>query len=157
MKILLLQVERTQERWLDEGFSVYAKRLTAYVTFEVHTVNAPKDLRQRSEREQKEGEEKLLMKIIKPEDHVALLDERGKTMTSEEFAEFISGRASRSIKRLVFVVGGPFGFSDGMYARAQEKISMSKMTFSHQMVRVFFAEQLYRAYTIIRGERYHHK
>lgn len=156
MKILLIQVDKTQEAWLGEGVEIYHRRLKNYAAYEVKTINMPKTLRQRSESEQKAGEAKELLALLKPEDQLVLLDERGKEFTSTGFAEFIAQRQNASVKRLVFAIGGPFGFDEAVYSRAAHKIALSQMTFSHQMVRLFFAEQLYRAFTILKGEKYHH-
>lgn len=157
MKILLLQIDKTQDSYIAEGIEIYAKRLKNYVTFEISTINVPKAVRQRSYNEQKQEEAKLIMAAILPEDQLILLDEKGKEYSSVEFSNFISQKQNTSVKRLVFLIGGPFGFSDVIYKRANSKISLSQMTFSHQMVRLFFIEQLYRAYTILKGEKYHHE
>ncbi len=140
MKILLLQIDKTQDAYLDQGIGIYLKRLKNYIQLEVKSLQVSKAMRQRSAGEQKTEEARLLMEEIKPEDEVLLLDESG-----------------NSVKRLVFIIGGPYGFDDRVYQRAKAKISLSKMTFSHQMVRLFFVEQVYRAYTILRGEKYHHE
>ena len=110
----------------------------------------------RPEKEQKSEEYKLIQKIIKDGDFIVLMDEAGKGLNSVEFSRFISQKTMQNVKNLVFIIGGPYGFSDEMYKRADHKMSLSAMTFSHQMVRLFFVEQLYRAYTIIKGEKYHH-
>lgn len=157
MKILLLQIDKTQDRYLDEGIAIYTKRLKNYLTYETQAIQVPKSLRQRSVKEQKLEEAKLLLQIIQKEDEVILLDEKGKELTSLQFADYIRKKQNASLKRLVFVVGGPFGFDESMYERAGAKISLSKMTFSHQMVRLFFSEQLYRALSILKGEKYHHE
>ena len=156
MKILLLQVDKTQDSYLMEGIEVYTKRLKNYTQLEVLTINVPKNVRQRSVSEQKTEEAKLIFEHIDSNDVLLLLDENGREYTSVEFSEFIAKKQNASVKRLVFLIGGPFGFSDKIYERANAKISFSKMTFSHQMIRLFFTEQLYRAYTILKGEKYHH-
>ena len=156
MKILLLQVDKTQDSYLMEGIGVYTKRLKNYTQLEVLTINVPKNVRQRSVSEQKTEEAKLIFEHIDSNDVLLLLDENGREYTSVEFSEFIAKKQNASVKRLVFLIGGPFGFSDKIYERANAKISFSKMTFSHQMIRLFFTEQLYRAYTILKGEKYHH-
>jgi 23S rRNA (pseudouridine1915-N3)-methyltransferase len=156
VKIRLLQIDKTQEPWLAQGIETYAGRLGNYTRIEIHTINVPKDLRQRSFDEQKEGEAKLILKELNATDHLVLLDETGKQLNSVEFSKFLSAKQSASVKQLVFLIGGPFGFASKVYERANEKISLSRMTFSHQMVRVFFLEQLYRAFTILKGEKYHH-
>jgi 23S rRNA (pseudouridine1915-N3)-methyltransferase len=157
MRILLLQVDKTQDSYLSEGIELYVKRLKNYVPLDIQTINVPKSIRQRSINEQKTEEGKLILNTILADDHVILLDEKGKELSSVEFSKFIAQKQNTSVKRLVFLIGGPFGFSDKIYERGNGKISFSKMTFSHQMIRLFFVEQLYRAYTILRGEKYHHE
>lgn len=157
MKMLLLQIDKTQDSYIAQGIDIYAKRLKNYCTFEIATINVPKAVRQRSHNEQKQEEAKLILAAILPEDQLVLLDEKGKEYSSVSFSNFIAQKQNASVKRLVFFIGGPFGFSDVIYNRANLKISLSQMTFSHQMVRLFFVEQLYRAYTILKGEKYHHE
>lgn len=140
-----------------EGIEIYAKRLKNYVNFSVNTLNIPKTVRQRSFNEQKTEEGKMILAALANEDTLILLDEKGKDYTSVEFSTFIAQKQNASTKRLVFLIGGPFGFSPQVYERANAKLSLSKMTFSHQMIRLFFTEQLYRAYTILKGEKYHHE
>jgi 23S rRNA (pseudouridine1915-N3)-methyltransferase len=156
MKILLLQVDKTQDSYIMDGTDIYMKRLRNYTQLEVMTINVPKNVRQRSISEQKTEEAKLIFEQVGSDDVLILLDENGKEYTSVEFSEFIAKKQNASVKRLVFLIGGPFGFSDKVYERANGKVALSKMTFSHQMVRLFFTEQLYRAYTILKGEKYHH-
>lgn len=156
MKILLLQVDKTQDAYITEGTDIYMKRLRNYAQLEVVTINVPKNVRQRSVNEQKTEEAKLILDQLSSDDHLVLLDENGKEYSSVEFSEFIAKKQNASVKRLVFMIGGPFGFSNKIYERANAKVSLSKMTFSHQMVRLFFTEQLYRAFTILKGEKYHH-
>lgn len=156
VKILLLQVDKTQDMYISEGIGIYAKRLTHYAPFDMATINVPKNLRQRPVNEQKSGEAELILKQLTADDVLVLLDEKGRQVSSEEFSKFVSQRQNASVKRLVFLIGGPFGFDEVIYKRAQFQVSLSKMTFSHQMVRLFFVEQLYRAFTILRGEKYHH-
>lgn len=157
MKILLLQIDKTQDSYIAEGIEIYTKRLKNYCAFEMVTINVPKAVRQRSHNEQKMGEAKLILAAILPEDQLVLLDEKGKEYSSVQFSNFIAQKQNASVKRLVFLIGGPFGFSETVYNRANFKISLSQMTFSHQMVRLFFVEQLYRAYSILKGEKYHHE
>lgn len=157
MKILLLQIDKTQDPYLVEGIAIYHKRIQNYTSFETKTINVPKNVRQRSFEEQKHAEADLILKEILPEDQLVLLDEKGKEFSSEGFAAFIQQKQNASLKRLIFLIGGPFGFDDRIYARANTKVSLSQMTFSHQMVRLFFTEQLYRAFTILKGEKYHHQ
>ncbi len=156
MKIILLQIDKTQDAYISEGIAVYTKRLKNYTVFETMTINVPKNVRQRSINEQKTEEGKLILSSILAEDVLVLLDEKGKEHSSVEFAKFISQKQNASVKRLIFLIGGPFGFDEHVYSRANFKISLSQLTFSHQMVRLFFTEQLYRAFTILKGEKYHH-
>ncbi len=156
MKILLLQIDKTQDSYLTEGIDVYTKRLKNYCSFEITTINVPKTIRQRTQNEQKQEEAKLIMGHISQDDFLIILDEKGKEYTSVDFSAVIAQKQNASVKRLVFLIGGPFGFSEVIYKRANLKLSLSQMTFSHQMVRLFFVEQLYRAFTILKGEKYHH-
>jgi len=156
MKIILLQIDKTQDSYLKEGIEIYISRLKNYTVFETATISVPKNVRQRSISEQRTEEGKLILSVVLAEDTLILLDEKGKEFSSVEFAKFISQKQNASVKRLIFLIGGPFGFDDAVYKRANYKISLSQMTFSHQMARLFFAEQLYRAFTILRGEKYHH-
>lgn len=156
MKILLLQIDKTQDSYLTEGIDVYTKRLKNYCSFEITTINVPKTIRQRTQNEQKQEEAKLIMGHISQDDFLIILDEKGKEYTSVDFSAVIAQKQNASVKRLIFLIGGPFGFSEAIYKRANLKLSLSQMTFSHQMVRLFFVEQLYRAFTILKGEKYHH-
>jgi 23S rRNA (pseudouridine1915-N3)-methyltransferase len=156
MKILLLQIDKTQDSYLTEGIDVYTKRLKNYCSFEITTINVPKTIRQRTQNEQKQEEAKLIMGHISQDDFLIILDEKGKEYTSVDFSAVIAQKQNASVKRLIFLIGGPFGFSEVIYKRANLKLSLSQMTFSHQMVRLFFVEQLYRAFTILKGEKYHH-
>lgn len=156
MKVSLIQIDKTADAYLDEGISIYLKRLKNYTSLEVSTITVPKAVRSRSENEQKSEESKLFQKVIKEQDFVVVLDEGGRELTSVEFSQFLHQKMNQSLKHLVFVIGGPYGFDSWMHERADFKLSLSKMTFSHQMVRLFFAEQLYRAFTILKGEKYHH-
>lgn len=157
MRIVLLQIDKTQDSYLAEGIEIYTKRLRNYITLDTLTINVPKAVRQRTFNEQKTEEAKLIFNQITPEDFLILLDDKGKEHTSVEFSKFIAQKQNSSTKRLVFLIGGPFGFDQKVYDRANFKLSFSKMTFSHQMIRLFFTEQLYRAYTILKGEKYHHE
>jgi 23S rRNA (pseudouridine1915-N3)-methyltransferase len=156
MKILLLQIDKTQDSYLTEGIDVYTKRLKNYCSFEITTINVPKTIRQRTQNEQKQEEAKLITAHVSQDDLLIILDEKGKEYTSVDFSAVIAQKQNASVKRLVFLIGGPFGFSETIYKRANLKLSLSQMTFSHQMVRLFFVEQLYRAFTILKGEKYHH-
>ncbi len=157
MKITTIWVGKTNQRYWTEAIEEYAKRLQHYATFgitEIADVKNPKNLTQ-EQIKQKEGES--IMKALAADDFVVLLDDKGEEMTSMRFADWIDKKGIGSVKRLVFVIGGAYGFSDEIYQRANSKLSLSRMTFSHQMVRVVFLEQLYRAYTILNGEPYHHE
>lgn len=157
MKILLIQIDKTQESYLQNGIDLYMQRLKNYTTVDVMTINVPKNVRQRSVNEQKTEEAKLILQVLTNEDVLVVLDEQGKEYHSVNFSKFIAQKQNASVKRLVFLIGGPFGFDQNIYARANDKLSLSQMTFSHQMIRLFFLEQLYRAYTILKGEKYHHQ
>ena len=156
MKISLITVGRTDVTWVREGMQVYVSRLGHYCSFALEEIPELKNVSalSRDQIKQKEGE--LILKKVRNSDCLILLDERGKLQTSMEWASWIQGRLSAG-RDLVFVIGGAYGFSDAVYSRSDEKISLSKMTFSHQMVRTIFAEQLYRAFTIMKGEPYHHE
>jgi 23S rRNA (pseudouridine1915-N3)-methyltransferase len=156
VKCVLIQVDKTQESYLLDGIADYTRRLNNYCSFTTSTINVPKAVRQRSQGEQKSEEAKLILAELSPEDVLVLLDEKGKEFTSVEFSKFIAQKQNASVKRLIFLIGGPFGFDESIYKRANFKIALSQMTFSHQMVRLFFIEQLYRAFTILKGEKYHH-
>lgn len=156
MKIQLIQIDKTQESYLQSGIDLYLQRLKNYAVFECTTINVPKNVRQKSIAEQKTEEAKLILPLLAAADHVVVLDELGKEFSSVNFSKFIADKQNASVKRLVFIIGGPFGFDQTVYARANTKIALSQMTFSHQMVRLFFVEQLYRAFTILKGEKYHH-
>ena len=156
MKIKIILIGKTEENYLKEGIDIYEKRLKHYVPFDSIVVPALKNNKNISKEQQKDQEGKLILKSIHPTDKLILLDEAGKALTSIEFANYIQKNSLNSAKNLIFVIGGPFGFSKEIYEKAQDKISLSTMTFSHQIIRLFFAEQLYRAMTIIKGEPYHH-
>ena len=157
MKIVFLTIGKTINKHLTELQNDYQDRLKHYVSFDYTVIPELKNTRSLSEAEQKEKEADLLLKAIEPTDEIILLDENGKQFGSVEFSQFISKKLLGNQKRMVFVVGGPYGFSQRIYNRANGLISLSKMTFSHQMVRLIFVEQLYRAFTILRGEPYHHQ
>jgi 23S rRNA (pseudouridine1915-N3)-methyltransferase len=157
MKILFIQVDKTQENYLIHGTDLYFQRLKNYTAIEILTINVPKNVRQKSFAEQKLEESKLILNALLPEDYLVVLDEQGTENSSVAFSKFIAQKQNASIKRLVFLIGGPFGFDESIYKRANSKLSLSQMTFSHQMIRLFFMEQLYRAFTILKGEKYHHQ
>jgi 23S rRNA (pseudouridine1915-N3)-methyltransferase len=156
MKVWLLQIDKTDEKWLIEGIEKYGKRIEHYISFETVTISVSRSVRSRSIEEQKKEEGVLLLKALEKSDFTILLDEKGKSFTSEQFASFMEKKGNEGRKNIFFVIGGPYGFSEEVYKKADQKICLSEMTFSHQMVRLFFTEQLYRAYSIIRGEKYHH-
>ena len=147
---------KTTESWLQEGIDEYVKRLKHYVSLSVEVIPSPKNLPKQDIGKQKEIEGDAILNRIAPSDEVYLLDERGTAYSSEGLAEFLQKRMSSGIKHLVMVVGGAYGFSEKVYQRANGQISFSQLTFSHQMIRLLLCEQVYRAFTIIRGESYHH-
>ena len=157
MKICLLTVGKTDIGWVREGLETYSSRLSHYVPFSVCEIPELKNTSALTRTQIKDREGELILKAIKPTDRVILLDERGKEYRSVEFAEEIRRLSLAGGKDIVFVIGGAYGFSEAVYARSVGKISLSRMTFSHQMVRTIFAEQLYRAFTIIKGEPYLHE
>ena len=156
MKITLILNGKTEDDHIIKGFDMYEKRLKHYVGFETIVIPALKNTKALSIDQQKQKEGELTLKHIQNSDRLILLDENGKEFNSVGFSEFIQKEMNSGIKNLVFVVGGPYGFSEDVYKRANGKIALSKMTFSHQMVRLFFVEQVYRAMTILKGEPYHH-
>lgn len=157
MKICLLVVGRTVEQHFVSAINDYTERIKHYIPFEIEVINDLKNTKSLSAEQIKSKEGKLILKQISQGDYVVLLDERGKEFRSIEFADYISKKMNTVNKRLVFVIGGAYGFSKEVYSAANEKISMSKMTFSHQMIRVIVAEQIYRAVSIINGLPYHHE
>ena len=148
-------IGKTNEPYLAEGIDIYTKRLRHYVPFEMITLPDVKNAGKLSSEQLKAKEAEIVLKKLKPEDFLILLDERGRNFTSEEFAVFLEKKLQLPDKKLVFLVGGAYGFAAALYDQAEAKLSLSKMTFSHQMVRLFFAEQVYRAMTILRNEPYH--
>jgi len=156
MKTELILVGKTNDKHFQAGIDDYAGRITHYLPFQIVTLPDLKQTKNLSEEQQKQKEGAMILDKITAADYVVLLDEKGKEMRSEEFAAWLDKRQQGG-RKLIFVIGGPYGFSPDVYARADEKISLSKMTFSHQMVRLIFTEQLYRACTILKGEPYHHK
>ena len=157
MKVTLLVLGKTEEKYLKEGIEKYLKRLKHYIKFEIVEVPELKNTKNLSEEQQKVKEFELISKHLGPADHIVLLDERGNEFSSTQFSAFLNKKMLGSVQNLVFIVGGPYGFDASLYNLAKDKISLSRMTFSHQMVRLFFVEQLYRAFTILRGEPYHHE
>lgn len=156
MQIKLIAIGKTDQKELQDLVQEYMKRLSFYVKFELEVIPDLKNVKNLSEMQQKEKEGELILAKISSTDHLMLLDENGKTFSSVGFSEFLQKKMNAGIKTLVFVIGGPYGFSEAVYAKAQGKISLSAMTFSHQMVRLFFIEQVYRGFTILKNEPYHH-
>ena len=156
MKILFLVIGKTDEDYLVTGIKKYVGRLGHYVPFEMKELPDIRNRKTLNEEQQKKAESFLLLQQLQPGDQVVLLDEKGKSYTSVEFSETLEKQMASGVKRLVFVVGGPYGFAQEVYDRADTMLSLSPMTFSHQMVRLIFVEQLYRAFTILKGEPYHH-
>jgi len=157
MKITLIAVGKTDDSRIADLTQVYIDRLQHYVNFDLHIIPDLKKTKNLSEEQQKNEEGKLILNQLEKSDFVTLLDEKGKKYTSLQFAQLINKRSVSGLKRLVFIIGGPYGFSPDIYSRANSKLSLSDMTFSHQMVRLFAVEQIYRAFTILRNEPYHHE
>ena len=157
MKISLFVVGKTNHNYLSPGIEDYTRRVNHYVTFSIQFIADAKNTRNMTQSQQKVAEGQNLLANFEASDYVVLLDEHGKEMKSIEFSTYIEKKMQNVPKRLVFVVGGPYGFSDDVYNRANEKISLSKMTFPHDLIRLVFCEQLYRAYTIMHNEPYHHE
>lgn len=157
MKITLLTVGKTDIAWVRQGLEMYVSRIGHYIPFSLNEIPELKNVSALSRDQIKHREGELIMKNVKPADAVILLDEHGKEFRSIEFARDLERRISIDCRDIVFVIGGAYGFSEEVYSRADSKLSLSKMTYSHQLVRTIFAEQLYRAFTIMRGDPYHHE
>ncbi len=157
MNMILLTVGKTDVKWVKEGLDLYVSRLKHYVPFSVMEIPELKKVSSLTHQQIKEKEGELILKQVGPSDILVLMDEHGREYRSLEFAEFIEKQMASGAKNVIFTIGGAYGFSEEVYQRANLKISLSKMTFSHQMVRAIFAEQLYRAFTILKGEPYHHE
>ncbi len=157
MEIILLTVGKTTQTYVQNGIDEFTKRLRRYIPFRIESLPDIKATKSLSTDLQKEKEGEAILSYLSPSDFCILLDEHGKEFTSMEFSAYIQKTMSSGRKRAVFVVGGPYGFSKGVYSRAEYKISLSKMTFTHEMVRLFFTEQVYRAMTILNNEPYHHE
>ncbi len=157
MKLKLVVVGKTDDPLLAKLIASYGNRLLHYIKFEIEVVPNIKNVKNLSEEEQKRKEGELILKNVGTSDFMVLLDEKGNQFTSKEFSNYLQKRMNSGIKNLVFLIGGPYGFSQPVYDRSNDTISLSKMTFSHQMVRLFAIEQLYRAFTILRNEPYHHE
>nr|WP_068891516.1 23S rRNA (pseudouridine(1915)-N(3))-methyltransferase RlmH [Pedobacter panaciterrae] len=157
MKITLLVTGKTEEKYLIEGIEKYLNRLKHYIGFNMIVIPDMKNTKNLSESQQKTKEAEMMLKHISNPDMVILLDEKGKKYTSVLFSNYLNKQMIGSVQHLVFVIGGPYGFDESVYKRANGSMSLSDMTFSHQMVRLFFVEQLYRAFSILKGEPYHHE
>lgn len=157
MKITLLTVGKTDKDWVRQGIEIYVSRLKHYIPFNIVEIPELKNVSALTKDQIKTREGELILKSLRPTDDVILMDERGKQYSSVEFAKILQDKISYIGKDIVFVIGGAYGFSQAVYERADSKISLSRMTFSHQMVRAIFVEQIYRAFTIMRGEPYHHE
>lgn len=157
MNVELIVVGKTDMKEVEALVAMYTKRINHYVRFAITTIADVRNTRKLSEAEQKRLEGEAILRLINDSDHVALLDEHGAELRSIEFAELMQRRMSSGVKRLVYIIGGPYGFSDAVYQRANSKLSLSRMTYSHQLVRAIFTEQLYRAFTILKNEPYHHE
>ena len=157
MTIKLVCIGKTDKKELEDLISIYFNRLQHYVKFELEIIPDLKKTKNLDENQQKSREGELILSGVQNSDFVVLLDENGKQLGSEAFSEYIQKRMNTGLKRLIFVIGGPYGFSPEVYQRANSKLSLSRMTFSHQMVRLFFIEQVYRAFTILKNEPYHHR
>lgn len=157
MKITLLVVGKTEDKYLIEGIDKYLKRLKHYIGFNLLVIPDVKNTKNLTEAQQKTKEAELILKQISNLDTVILLDEKGKKYTSILFSNYLNKQMIGSVQHLIFIIGGPYGFDESVYQRANGSMSLSDMTFSHQMVRLFFVEQLYRAFSILKGEPYHHE
>ena len=156
MKIELILVGKTSKSYFQDAIEEYVKRISRYISFDVKIIPDLKNSKNLSEKQIKELEGVTVLKQIDSSDYVVLLDDKGKSFTSKEMAIWLEQKQAQSMKKMVFVIGGAYGFSADVYTRTNEKISLSKLTFSHQIVRPIFLEQLYRCFSIINGERYHH-
>ena len=157
MNIKLIAIGKTDDKQLLQLIEQYQKRLKHYIKFDIDIIPDIKNVKNLSEAQQKEKEGELILKKVASTDVLVLLDENGKQFSSVEYANYLQKKMNSGIKKLVFVVGGPYGFSNTVYQKAQGKISLSKMTFSHQMIRLFIVEQIYRGFTILKNEPYHHQ
>jgi len=157
LRVKILAIGKTDNKQLIMLIDDYSKRLQHYIKFDLDIIADIKNVKNLSEKQQKEKEGELILKKLSPTDVLVLLDENGKQFTSMEFSSYLQKKMNSGIKQLVFVIGGPYGFSEAIYQKAQGKVSLSKMTFSHQMIRLFMVEQLYRGFTILKNEPYHHQ
>jgi 23S rRNA (pseudouridine1915-N3)-methyltransferase len=157
MNIKLLAIGKTDSKSLQTLIDDYTKRLSFYIKFDLEILPDIKNVKNLSEAQQKEKEGELILAKLTPTDQLILLDENGNSFSSVGFSDYLQKKMNSGVKTLVFVIGGPYGFSDEVYKKAQGKVALSEMTFSHQMVRLFFIEQLYRGFTILKNEPYHHQ
>ncbi len=157
MKIKLLVVGKTDDKRIQSLIDDYTNRLKHYISFDLEVIPDIKNVKKLSMEQQKTKEGELILSKSSPSDRLILLDEKGKEFSSMNFSEYIQKHMNSGVKQVIFVVGGPYGFSKDVYSKAQGKISLSQMTFSHQMIRLFFTEQIYRAFTILKNEPYHHE
>ncbi len=157
MQVTLLCIGKTGKKFLEEGEQEYLKRLRHYISFQLQIIPDIKQAKNLSQSQIKQREGELILEKISPADTLILLDEKGKEYSSIDFSNYLQDQFNRGGKHIYFVVGGPYGFSDDVYQRSNGKISLSQMTFSHQMIRLFFIEQVYRAMTILKNEPYHHQ
>src|ERR1035437_447102 len=157
MKINLIVISKTDQKYMQEGIQEYLKRLTRYIQFELIEIPDLKNAKNMSNEEQKKKEGELIMQKIEKGSEIILLDDKGKDHTSMQFSKLLQDKMNSGVKVLSFIIGGPYGFSEDIYAMSHSKFSLSRMTFSHQMVRLIFVEQLYRAFTILKNEPYHHE
>ena len=157
MKIKLIVIGKTDEKYLKQGLAKYEDRLKHYAKYETVVIPDVKKGKKHNVVLQQEEEGKMILSKLQNSDHLVLLDERGKAFSSVQYAKHLEKKMVGGVSSIVFVIGGPFGFSQAVYDRANEKLSLSAMTFSHQMIRLFFVEQIYRTFTIIRGEKYHNE
>ncbi len=157
MNIELIVVGKTDSREVEALVDLYTKRVNFYVKFSITTIQDIKNTRNLSTKQQQTSEGEQILKLLNDSDYVVLLDEHGTEYRSIEFAQWLQKRMNSGVRRLVLVIGGPYGFSEEVYKRANSKLSLSKMTFSHQIIRAIFAEQIYRAFTILKNEPYHHE
>jgi len=157
MKITLLVVGKTEDKYLIEGIEKYIGRLKHYIGFNLLVIPELKNTKNLTEAQQKTKEAEMIFKQISNTDMVILMDEKGKKYSSVQFSEYLNKQMIGSVQQLIFIIGGPYGFDESVYKRANGTISLSDMTFSHQMIRLFFVEQLYRAFSILKGEPYHHQ
>jgi 23S rRNA (pseudouridine1915-N3)-methyltransferase len=157
MNIKLVAIGKTDNKNLQALIEYYSKRLSFYIKFDLEIIPDIKNVKNLSESQQKEKEGELILSKLTPTDYLILLDENGDSFTSKIFSDYLQKKMNAGIKTLVLVIGGPYGFSETVYKKAQEKVALSKMTFSHQMVRLFVIEQVYRGFTILKNEPYHHQ